>query len=330
MNIYITLDYELFFGESSGSSENCILKPTQKLLEILNLYGIKFSCFVDVGYLVKLEYYKEQFPQLKYDYTKITTQIKKLAEEGHGIELHIHPHWEDSYYDGFKWVFNTSRYKLADFLPDEVERIVTTYTNTLTKISGEPPKAYRAGGWSAQPFKEIRKALLKNNIRIDSTVFPKGYYDSSAQFYDFRKVSQFNTEYYFSKNLVEKDPSGEFKEIPISSYKLSPIFFWKFAYHKLRKGDQHKPFGNGSAISRTKKDTLKLMLAPSYSVVSIDGYKASFIEKAYNLYKRHTSDDSNFVLIGHPKAFTPYSLKKLNDFLQNSYNNNKYLTFKDL
>ena len=189
MNIYITLDYELFFGTKSGSVDNCIIKPTEALLKIVEPYDIKFVFFVDVGYLVKLEEHKEQYSELQDDYLKITSQIKYLAKKGHGIELHIHPHWEDSYYDGNDWAFDTSRYKLADFSSEKIERIVTKYTKSLTRISGQTPKAYRAGGWSAQPFKEIGKALKANDIYIDSTVFPGGYYESSAQYYDFRKYS---------------------------------------------------------------------------------------------------------------------------------------------
>jgi hypothetical protein len=52
---------------------------------------------------------------------------------------------------------------------------------------------------------------------------------------------------------------------------------------------------------------------PSTSVVSVDGYKASFLAEAAEEYRRKGRDD--FVVIGHPKALTPYSLEKLDQFL---------------
>ena len=55
MNIYITLDYELFFGPDSGTVENCIIEPTEQLLNIVDPLGVKFVCFVDSGYLLALE-----------------------------------------------------------------------------------------------------------------------------------------------------------------------------------------------------------------------------------------------------------------------------------
>ena len=52
---------------------------------------------------------------LKKDYDLITQQIQKLSAEGHDVQLHIHPHWEDSTFDGIEWIFDTNRYKLSDF-----------------------------------------------------------------------------------------------------------------------------------------------------------------------------------------------------------------------
>ena len=328
MNIYITLDYELFFGNKSGSVEKCIIEPTEKLLNLVDPYSIKFTCFVDAGYLVKLEMLKDEFPKLEEDYNKISNQIRYLAHNGHGIELHIHPHWEDSYFDGQDWIFDTSRYKLSDFNDQEVMNITTTYNNVLKRISGQPPVAYRAGGWSAQPFAPIKKALAANNVFIDSSVYPGGFYNSANQKFDFRGVPQYKTSYNFSKDLVVEDVYGDFKEIPISSIKVSPFFFWQFALTKLSKEDQHKSFGDGYAVGMNKKEMLRLLLTPSNSVVSIDGYKSKLLNKSLRNYHRGTSNSGNFVLIGHPKAFTPYSLNKLEKFISSTYKEHKYTIYK--
>ena len=62
MNIYITLDYELFFGKESGDIDDCIIRPTNELLKIVNPYNIKLVFFVDVGYLIKLNEYRTSNP----------------------------------------------------------------------------------------------------------------------------------------------------------------------------------------------------------------------------------------------------------------------------
>ncbi|MDT0606240.1 polysaccharide deacetylase family protein [Croceitalea rosinachiae] len=330
MNIFITLDYELFFGKNSGSCEKCIIEPTNALLKIVDLYQIKFTCFVDAGYLVRLNNQKDEFPQLAKDWNRITDQIKYLSANGHGIELHVHPHWEDSFFNGKEWIFDTSRYKLSDFSEEKILDIITRYNSILKEITDIAPVAFRAGGWCAQPFKKIKKALEANNIFIDSTVYPNGLYKSEHQFFDFSRVSQFSTQYRFSEDLTVEDPNGKFTEIPISSIKVNPWFFWRFVIIKIFKKKKHIPYGNGNAISLSKKQIIRLLSKSSYSVVSIDGFKASYILRAFKKYQKNTDKDGNFVLIGHPKSFTPYSLYKVKQFIKTSAKINNYTTYREL
>src|SRR5690625_1900952 len=185
MNIFVTLDYELFFGKS-GSVEHCLIKPTDRLLKIADAFNIKLIFFVDVGYLVKLKELKKKSPQLRNDYEKVKEHIQRFVKNGHSAELHIHSHWEDSYFENNEWVFNTARYKLNDFTKPEARAIVSRYTQVLEEVTGKKPIAYRAGGWSVQPFEHIKDALAEQNIFIDSSVFPQGHHNSENQNFDFR------------------------------------------------------------------------------------------------------------------------------------------------
>ena len=55
MQIHLTFDYELFFGSSSGSVDNCIIKPTQRLIDIAKIHDITLVFYVDAGYLFQLK-----------------------------------------------------------------------------------------------------------------------------------------------------------------------------------------------------------------------------------------------------------------------------------
>ena len=148
----LSLDYELFFGNNCGTVENCIINPTKQLLTILDKYDFKVSLFVDAGFLVRLKQQSQKFPELKKEYDSIKTQLKQLSSNGHDIQLHIHPHWEDSYFDGNGWVIDTKRYRLHDFSPEEIKSIVTNYKQELESCSEQDVFAFRAGGWCLQPF----------------------------------------------------------------------------------------------------------------------------------------------------------------------------------
>ena len=79
--ILITLDYELFFGQS-GSIEKSIIEPTEKLLSILDRFNIKASFFVDSGYILKLKEYMRKFDVLN----------SAIYSEMYSLQNTSHPH----------------------------------------------------------------------------------------------------------------------------------------------------------------------------------------------------------------------------------------------
>lgn len=312
MNIYFTFDYELFFGQNSGTAQNSIIKPTDELLNIAAEHNVKFTFFVDSGYLIKLKEYKK-YKYVENEYNLVYAQLEKMVKLGHSIQLHIHPHWEDSFFDGEKWIINTSRYRLYQFDENEIEEIVTKYVKILKEFY-DNIFAYRAGGWCIQPFDKIKNALKKNNIWLDSTVFYGGYNKSTTHYYDFRNAPKKDGWRFEDDPLVE-DNNGFFKELPISSIKYSPLFYWKFAYTKKRGRGKFKIFGDGSAVGASKKDIIKMLIFPSWGCVSCDGFRSSMLNDAYKKYIKNQK--KNFVIIGHPKGQSLFSLKIINKFIKN-------------
>ncbi|MGY8933614.1 MAG: hypothetical protein ACKVIM_05515 [Flavobacteriales bacterium] len=327
MNILITLDYELFY-DKNPNLENSIINPTNEILKIVDPLNVKLILFVDVGYLKCLEKHKSEFPELEKDYQLITLQLKELCDNGHEVQLHIHPHWEDSYYDGKEWYFDLTRYKLTDFSKEEIHNIVTEYTEILHRITQQKLTAFRAGGWSAQPFEVIGEALHKNGILYDTSVYPRGALKSKEQWYDFKNIGFQKSRWNFSNDLTQEDPKGHFTEVAISALKVLPFFFWRFVVVRLLKIPEHVSISKGSALPPSKLHILKQLLWPSYSVVSIDGFKASYLEKAFQFYKKKNLQD--FVIIGHPKAFTPFSMKIFKKFIEKEKRSQDVKVFSDL
>lgn len=327
MDIYITLDYELFFGNDSGSVQNSIIRPTEELLKITNKFDIKLVLFVDASYLIALkkELVKHKLPET--DYKVIATQLKQLSAEGHDIQLHVHPHWIDSKFDGKKWKINTERYRLHDFNPQEINEIISSNKKALEDISGKEVFAYRAGGWCLQPFNKIKDALASNNIWLDSTVFKGGLNTYNTHYYNFMNVPS-GTEWRFNSDPTRVDPNGKFVELPIASTRLSPFFFWKVALLSKLKHKKVSRFGDGSPVAVSKKYHTRLLTQRSFNVASIDGFRASYLQKAFTRSKRK-HPKGNFVIIGHPKAFSQFSLQKLEQFIKKVASKNKFCTFAE-
>ena len=325
MNIYITLDYELFFAEHSGSVEKSIIEPTEKLLEAVEKCLVKLCFFVDAGYLVRLKKYKDTFPELQKDYDLITAQIKMLHENGHDIQLHIHPHWEDTNYHNSKWHMNTTRYRIHKFSAEETEEIVSTYKKALTDIVGDTIFAYRAGGWCIQPFSHLKEALKKHNIWLDSTLYHDGFKDNSTHYLDFRNMPN-KTEWKFEDDPLIEDANGFFTEVPISSTRVSPLFYIKYALARKFDKIAHQIAGDGKGVGREGKDNREMLTKFTPAVASIDGYRLNKKKKTLDTYLKK-SDNKHFVIMGHPKATTMYSLEKLREFVVDNHTKHNFTTY---
>lgn len=328
MRTLLTLDYELFFGKSTGTPQVSIIEASNKLLTILNKFDAKAVFFVDVTYLLRMKELKEPNKTLQNDYDDVVSHIKQLESEGHQIQLHIHPHWLDSSFTNNIWQMNHQRYRLASWSKDEATKIISDCVIELNSHLKSPVFAFRAGGWCMQPFSHIQQAFKDNDIWLDSTVFNKGRSLSETHAFDFTNAPN-QTHWHFDADPCVINNKGFFTEIAIASKKLSPIFYWKLAFTK-KLGDKtlHKQFGDGGGIQSGRNDMFRMLTRFSNSVVSVDGYKSSFLVNAYK--KALKQKDDYFVVIGHPKLLTPYSLINIEKWLTAMKRNNQQLSLYEI
>ncbi|WP_143170794.1 polysaccharide deacetylase family protein [Desulfopila aestuarii] len=263
---------------------------------------------------------------MQRDYDSIRQQLVTLKETGHDIQLHLHPHWLDSSYDGSQWQINTNRYKLHDFPTVEITKIVSSGKKILTDLVGDTVFAFRAGGWCLQPFTEISTALKQNSIWLDSTVYRGGLSDDDERWFDF-SVAPLKSYWRFSTDPNKEDKDGTFIEIPISAMQLTPLFFWRMALRrKLMSQTAHKTYGDGTPLSYGARYYLQRLTRSTVSVASMDGLKAGLLNKAF--HDEQASGKQLFHAIGHPKAMTDYSLTQLENFLHKRKNITS-VTFQD-
>jgi hypothetical protein len=326
MKVYLSFDYELFFGAQSGSANNCIIEPTQQLLEIAEKHAIHLNFFVDSGYLLALEKYSKRYPSVAYEKQQIYKQLTQLSEAGHDCQLHIHPHWEDSYYDGHGWKMNTARYRLDHFSDAQIQEIITSYFTVTKEISGKAPIAYRAGGWCLPPWDKVQDTFKKLGVWIDSTVYENGFLEEGQIKFDFRNAPRID-QWLFEQDPLQQDPIGYFLELPISSVRLSPLFFWNLYGRGRLNRSLHKSMGDGvpMAQSGAKK---KVLTSYSQQALSCDGYYASLLLNELN--RRTQLKEDTMVVIGHPKAQSVFSLQKLDEFILRAKDTCTFARYSDL
>ena len=327
MNIFLTFDYELFFGEVTGSVESCMIDPTNNLLEISKKHSVPMTFFVDVGYLLRLETESEKHSILKSDLAKVKSQIAEMISCGCAVQLHIHPHWERSYYNGERWVIQTDDcYKLDDFQDDEIEDIVTIYKTYLENLTGKIVHTFRAGGWCIQPFSRLKSVFKKNGIKFDTSVFPGGHFESKHYYFDFRTTPN-KSNYRFEEDVCIENENGFFTEYPISSLRYSPLFYWRLYILGRLFPNQHKMVGNGIFLSQPGRKKAVLTNF-TWNHVSSDGFYSTKLNKSLNtlIANKYTE----MVTIGHPKSNTLFSVSKLEQFVKKNKNKHTFMSFKDL
>lgn len=324
MKSFLTLDYELFFGSKTGTPQKCLFEPTEALLQILRRYDITATFFVDVAYLDRASKYSG----CQRDVGDIIKHLEYLQSDGHELQLHIHPHWYYSEYDAGKWTIDVSKYKLSDLPSEEASEVVRACSSKFSDIVGSKPLAYRAGGWCIDGFDSFAGALYDCGVRVDSTIYTNGRNISETQGYDFRGAPD-APAWRFSDNPLEKDPEGAFFELPITSMRLSNHFYWRQVLKRLIGKSNDTSYGDGRPTSMSIWQLAKYLTVGSYSVASIDGIKAGCLDDAFDRQQRKFGSEGYFVILGHPKALTPISLDKVDDFLARRGSELQFTTITD-
>lgn len=312
MRLLLTLDYELFLGHRSGSVDWCLLEPTRRCLDAVRGNGVRFTVFVDAAYLWALQRYSDEYACLADDYSKIKNQLRSMHEDGHDIQLHIHPQWYFSTFDGLQWHIDAEHYKLTDIEPVEMRRLFEESKTILDGIIGKKTVAFRAGGFSAQPTSMLADLFERNGLTVDASVCPGEFYDSKFQQYDYRRVAETGL-YHFDADICQPVADGRFLEVPFSMVRKSPAFQWRLLFVRLLtkfvKSGRHSNYGDGLSVATSKAAIIHRLTHYCSNIATIDGYKIVYLKKAIKECARR--GDASMCILGHPKLATPFSVAKL-------------------
>ena len=226
--VILSYDYELFFGEKSGTVKKSLVDPTDKILDAMETVGLCGNFFIDVLMIKFLQQNTDQ--RSKEDLTLIEDQLRDIVRRGHRIELHLHPHWVDAKYNGDgTWDFSNFRhYMLSTFPKDEIIQMFIDGVGYLNSIGSEVKPGYRvcafrAGGWSIQPFEKLKEAFQTAGIFVDSSTAYGLFGKNQYSWFDFRNIPN-KWRYHFEDDVCIEDRDGRFIEIKISSRRISLFF----------------------------------------------------------------------------------------------------------
>lgn len=313
LKVLFTYDYELFLGKNKASAAEILFRPTEQIAKGMSEQGAFGVFFADVCSAIKhrevgLPDYSEQFDD----------QIRKLTQDGHDVQLHLHTNWYMSEREGDELVVSPKGYKIHEFGFDKASArsvpniIAETKQYLEERCAAVSPDyrciAYRAGGFGVQPEEALFNALLEAGIVIDSSVNPYLYSLDTVNSYDFRNVPK-ELNWRIDPHLgISVAASKGIWEIPVATAQLRPLEMigrskadFKLPTAEL-KGEYVKTENSGRAQQAKWKRLLKRIFA--YRNLSLDTrtYTAILkdLEYIYNKYDLHKKD-RYVCLICHPK-----------------------------
>lgn len=274
--IAITVDYETWHPIPEGKEidwEKTVFYPMERLLEIFDQEGLRLTLMAEMG-----EYFwlQENDPQTA---KRMEAQWVEAVRRGHDVQLHLHPNWLPELgarCENGQWSWDWSKAKPDDYprnLSELIGRCKKRLEAILTPVKAEyRVTSFRAGAYTAQPFRRLYEALQANGIICDSSVYAGGR--SKERGYDYSLAYSNHQPYCMSPYDPQlKAPSGEadILEIPIFTYRPGERWFLdsgegqKLADRLLRYlQDEARSFPTSEAYRRRKWLKRKLGLVYDY------------------------------------------------------------------
>lgn len=212
--ILLTFDYELFLGAKSGSVDNCLIVPTDILLNVMERHQTKAVFFIDTTYIMRMSELADSNTNVKRDLEKIKQQLICIVKSGHKIYHHIHPHWVDAQYNDKEnqWsLSNDEHYCVETLSAEQKSRIFDFSVSFLSEIMSSAGleydcRGFRAGGLHIEPFASVKNEFARCGISED--------YSSEAP------IENMTESYRFEDSTLVPATDGRFTEYPISKIRI--------------------------------------------------------------------------------------------------------------
>lgn len=314
MDILLTLDYELFLNDKTGTVQNCLEKPIFELQKICEKHSFHYTVFVDAAYLYMLKQMKATSKELEEDYQRVCENIRWIKSKGHDIQLHIHPQWYYSKFAQGLWELDWEHYRLSDMNPEEAAICFKASKDLLDEIIGKKTTIYRAGGYSL-PGSDYFNLFKDNGIDADSSVLPGIKEITSTHKFDYSGLPQIP---YRFNDVSEPHPDGIFVELPISFAKKFFITKYLSIKKKFMTDNENVNWGDGGdnpvvGIANKLKKRLSSFTLFKQPRATIDYQSFFFLRPTYKNSRKY----GYMNIIGHPKNFSPASLIYFDTFVKN-------------
>ena len=214
-----TLDYEIH-GSGSGCPFALMVEPTRRLIELFDEYGAKVTIMADVAEILKFKEHLSISGEDAFHSQAIEQQLRRAVAGGHDVQLHIHSSYFEARLANGHWSQDWSEYNFAQLPAARMDWMVKQGKQYLESLlrpvnSGYRCTVFRAANWSVSPSRTVVEVLVKNGIRVDTSVFKYGCRRGLVEFNYSRAPSALVPWRVSADDICEEDDRGKLWEFPI-------------------------------------------------------------------------------------------------------------------
>ncbi len=174
-------DWELS-GNGSGDISRLQFEPMRRLVGIYNRLGIRGSFNAEVMQQITFRQHQDQHKELKALADEWDDVVRETFRQGHDIQLHIHPQWQNTEYKDGRWKL-TADWSILNH-PREAARSMLRsgkeYLENLLKDIDPNYRcvSFRSGAWCIAPSPHMLDLLVELGIVFDMSIVAGVKYDT--------------------------------------------------------------------------------------------------------------------------------------------------------
>ena len=174
-------DWELS-GNGSGDVHRLQFEPLRRLVSIYNRLGIRGSFNAEVMQQLTFRQHQDEHKELKTWANEWDDIVRETFRQGHDIQLHIHPQWQNAEYVDGRWNL-TSDWSILNYSREAAHQMLVRgkeYLENLLKDINPTYRcmSFRSGAWCIAPSPHMLELLVDLGIVFDMSIVAGVKYDT--------------------------------------------------------------------------------------------------------------------------------------------------------
>lgn len=192
-------DWELS-GNGSGDVRQLQFEPLRRLTGIYNRLDIRGSFNAEVMQQITFRQYQDQHKELKVLADEWDETVRETFRQGHDVQLHVHPQWQNAQYQDGRWKL-TSDWSILNYSREQAAQMLKSGKEYLERLLRDIDPNYRcvsfrSGAWCIAPSPHMLDLLVELGITFDMSIVAGVKYDTRNIKLDYTNCEEDFLPYY--------------------------------------------------------------------------------------------------------------------------------------